>query len=82
MQIELFKSIVQEQRKRFLSVSFAPIALIADEDADLRRPVEMIDVDKTRITDQLIVCDVDDAVVMLLCELFKEFPFTVDGNNR
>ena len=70
MQVELFKSVIQQQRQRFSSVSLTPIALIADEDTDFRRPVKMIDVDKADIANQFISLFVDDTVIVILSELF------------
>ena len=70
MQVELFKSVIQQQRQRFSPVSLTPIALIADEDTDFRRPVKVIDVDKADITEQLISRFVDDAVIVILSEFF------------
>ena len=70
MQVELFKSVIQQQRQRFLPVSLTPIALIADEDTDFRRPVKMIDVDKADIANQFISLFVDDTVIVILSELF------------
>ena len=64
-----------------MSVPLSPIALVANEDTDFRRPVKVIDVDKADIAEQVIGFKINDAVIVFLRKFFEKLSFPFDRNN-